>query len=222
MAITTYNITDTTTTHLETLKGILETVATDYFTSFVLSEDKLTLQCMDGSNPIITFVANSTSGRLVSATLSGDNTTKLFNTATNLSHYFCKIAKTTKGIALKLKQVNSVKPYAIFITKSNKGKTAVYIDTDSFGVTATDVYHSGWCVTSESASISKVTSYTGSTTKPLEHPLITLSYVPCAGIEDYCPDLFITPTSPYSGVEAQLVYNGETYLYNGAVALRDE
>lgn len=222
MAITTYNITDTTATHLETLKGILETVATDYFTSFVLSEDKASLACMDGSNPIITFTANSSNGKVLSAILSGDNVTKTFTNGSNSTYYFCKIAKAAKGIALKFKQSNSVKPYAIFITKSNKGKTAVYIDTDSFGVTATDVYHSGWCVTSESTSISKVTSYTGSLTKPLEHPLITLSYVPCAGIEDYCPDLFITPTSPYSGVESQLVYNGATYLYNGAVALKDE
>lgn len=219
MAITTYNITDTTATHLETLKGILETVATDYFTSFVLGEDKTSLACMDGSDPIITFTANSTSGRLVSATLSGDNTTKLFNTSTNSSNYFCKIAKTTKGVALKIKTGTKEKPYSIFVTKSNKGKTAIYIDTDGFSVTATDVYKAGWCATSESASMSKVTSYTGDGAKPLDNPLITLSYVPCAGIEDYCPDLFITPTSPYSGVESQLVYNGATYLYNGAVAL---
>lgn len=222
MAITTYNITDTTVTHLETLKGVLETNAADYFTSFVLSEDKLTLKCMDGDDPIITFVINSTNGKLVSATLSGDNATQLFNVNTNNTNYFCKIAKTSKGVALKTKLTNKEQPYSIFITKSNKGKTAVYIDTDAFNVTATNLYRAGWCATSESTSMSKVTSCTASGAKPLEHSFITLSYVPCSGIEDYCPDLFITPTSPYSGVEAQLVYNGETYLYNGAVALRDE
>lgn len=224
MAITTYNITDTTVTHLETLKGVLETNAADYFTSFVLSEDKLTLKCMGGDDPIITFVINSTNGKLVSATLSGDNATQLFNVNTNNTNYFCKIAKTSKGVALKIKIANKEQPYSIFITKSNKGKTAVYIDTDAFNVTATAIYKAGWCATSESTSMSKVTSYTATANgvNPLNTPLITLSYIPCAGIEDYCPDLFITPTSPYSGVEAQLVYNGETYLYNGAVALRDE
>ena len=223
-----YSITDTSDSHLETLKGKLESVAADYFTSFALSEDKLTLTCYDGENPLITFNAYTiTSGvKIKSVIISGDNVTQTFDFSPYSNHIFGRIATTKNGCALSIKNVsnnsNNMK-YGIFFVKSKKGKTAICIDSDALTVANTSLYKSGWCITSESARISKVTLYTTDTSQlPNALMYTTFQNILCSGIEDYCPYLFVTPSSQCPGTEGIINDNGKKYLYSGAYALLDE
>lgn len=226
MSVKRYSVTDTTAAHFETLKGVLETAAAEYFTSFVLSEDKLTLQCMDGTNPLLTFngAATSSGVKLTSVTLSGDNVTQVFQIATQSSYMISVVTTAGAGCALKIKQISNnakSRPYGIFITKTNKGKTAVCIDPDALTVGTTNLYKAGWCATSESTEMSKVAAQT-TTVLPFELPYTSIVNVVCSGVDDYCPDLYVTPTSPYSGVEGIIDIGGKSYLYSGAYALLDE
>lgn len=226
MSVKRYSVTDTTAAHFGTLKGVLETTAAEYFTSFVLSEDKLTLQCMDGDNPLLTFngAATSSGVKLTSVTLSGDNVTQAFQLATQSSYMISVVTTAGAGCALKIKQISNnakSRPYGIFITKTNKGKTAVCIDPDALTVGATTIYKAGWCATSESTEMSKVAAQT-TTVLPYELPYTSIVNVVCSGVDDYCPDLYVTPTSPYSGVEGIIDIGGKSYLYSGAYALLDE
>lgn len=226
MSVKRYSVTDTTAAHFETLKGVLETTAAEYFASFVLSEDKLTLQCMDGENPLLTFngAATSSGVKLTSVTLSGDNVTQVFQIATQSSYMISVVTTAGAGCALKIKQISNnakSRPYGIFITKTNKGKTAVCIDPDALAVGSTTIYKAGWCATSESTEMSKVAAQT-TTVLPFELPYTSIVNVVCSGVDDYCPDLYVTPTSPYSGVEGIIDIGGKSYLYSGAYALLDE
>lgn len=222
-----YSITDTTAAHLETLAKKLESVAADYFSSFVLSEDKLVLKCMDGENALLTFTCSAVTGgvKVASVTLSGDNVTQTFALSNQSSFIVSTVSAAAKGIALKIKQTSNnakTRPYGIFITKSEQGKTAVCIDPDALSVATTTLYHSGWCVTSESTTIDKVTLYSyNSANLPHALPYTSTAHVVCSGTEDYCPDLYITPTSPYAGVEGMIDIGGKSCLYSGVYALGD-
>lgn len=226
MSVKRYSVTDTTAAHFETLKVVLETTAAEYFTSYVLSEDKLTLRCMDGENPLLTFngAATSSGVKLTSVTLSGDNVTQAFQLATQSSYMISVVTTAGAGCALKIKQMSNnakSRPYGIFITKTNKGKTAVCIDPDALAVGTTNLYKAGWCATSESTEMSKVAAQT-TIVLPFELPYTSIVNVVCSGVDDYCPDLYVTPTSPYSGVEGIIDIGGKSYLYSGAYALLDE
>ncbi|WP_294409730.1 hypothetical protein, partial [uncultured Ruminococcus sp.] len=198
MSVKRYSVTDTTAAHFETLKVVLETTAAEYFTSYVLSEDKLTLRCMDGENPLLTFSGAATSSgvKLTSVTLSGDNVTQVFQIATQSSYMISVVTTAGAGCALKIKQMSNnakSRPYGIFITKTNKGKTAVCIDPDALAVGSTTIYKAGWCATSESTEMSKVAAQT-TIVLPFELPYTSIVNVVCSGVDDYCPDLYVTPT----------------------------
>lgn len=217
MAIKYYNISDTSDNRFETLKGVLETVATDYFTSFEISEDKLTLTCYDGDNPLM--VISRTSGyQHNKITLNGLSGISATNSPASEKTYCTRITTTACGVAIKFTINNADKSYGVFVTKTKNGKTAVFLQQEkTIGASSNNNY----CVSSESSNagiISKISSNTKS-----DHTNMTQkAYILVSGTDDYCPDLFQMINSPYYGTEGIIDIDGVKYLSNGYYTLKDE
>lgn len=125
MAIETFNFSDTGSEHFVEIKSWLETNATDYFDSFELSEDKLTLTCKIGDKTALTFSRTSTGGTYVERFCLYNGTTQNLSGASSVT-YIDKIVKTTSGIALRKNYGGNIYNNYSFITKDNKGNTAFY------------------------------------------------------------------------------------------------
>lgn len=221
--ITYHEITDFTNTHLETLKNVLSVAAAEYFTSFGLSEDKNTLTCYDGDNPLLVFSLKS---GIQKVTLNGNNVSASNSVTTSTCPFCSRVAVTGCGAALRFASSNGDnKGYAVFITKTKGGKTAVFALFNVFYSNASN--QKVHCMTSESANKNTVSviAQDFGVAKPLtpdDHDLTELAHVLVSGTSDYCPNLFCMVNSQFYGTEGKLDIDGVKYLSNGYYLLKDE
>ena len=214
MAIKQYDITDSATS-IEALKTIFETVATAYFDSFVLSEDKNTLECYCGTHLLLSF--NFVNPKLT-VTAYGNGVSKSNTSATTFSAYVNKVITTKNGIALAVyysKRLHS----SIFISKTNSGETGVVV-LDKFLTNLSDNTNKTLCaVTKNSTDVSAVFDFINGTKN---QPTTTIFPIAVSGHADYFNNVFCVPTSPYVGADSILTLDGVDYYYNGYVAVKDE
>lgn len=221
-----HEITDFTNTHLETLKNVLSVTLAEYFTSFELSEDKDTLTCYDGNDPLLVFSQKSGSAGIQKVTLNGNNVSASNSVTTSGCPFCSRVAVTSCGAGLRFAAANGDnKGYAIYITKTKGGKTAVFALFNTFYSNAAN--HRVHCMTSESANKNTVSviAQDFGVAKPLtpdDHDLTELAHVLVSGTSDYCPNLFCMVNSQFYGTEGKLDIDGVKYLSNGYYLLKDE
>ena len=214
MAIKQYDITDSTTS-IESLKTIFETVATAYFDSFVLSEDKNTLDCYCGTHLLLSFTF---ANKVLTVTVYGNGVSKSnTQTATNYLAYVYKVITTENGIALAVYSNGARHHSSIFISKTNSGETGVIVLDKLLSNTA--AYKTLCAVTKNSTDVSAVYDFVNGTK---EQPTTTIFPIAVSGHADYFNNVFCVPTSPYVGADSILTLDGVDYYYNGYVAVKDE
>lgn len=221
MAITHYNITDKSDNHLETLKNTLTTAAASYFTSFSLSEDKLTLTCYDGDNPLLVF--NMLTGcKMFKVTLNGLSGVTVSQAGAGTTVTVCQRVSTAAcGVGIKFKVGTTDESYGVYITKTKNNKTAVFMQAEKL---TTSNSNSIYCISSESSDSGIVSRISGSGTvqKPDHTDLTVISPIVVSGTSDYCPNLFCMVNSQFYGTEGKLDIDGVKYLSNGYYLLKDE
>ena len=213
MAIKQYDITDSTTS-IEALKTIFETVATAYFDSFVLSEDKNTLDCYCGTHLLLSF---NFANPVLTVTAYGNGVSKSNTNAVIKLAYVYKVMTTKNGIALAVYFNGARYHSSIFISKTNSGETGVIV-LDKF-LTNPSTNKTLCAVTKNSTDVSAVYDFVNGTKK---QPTTTIFPIAVSGHADYFNNVFCVPTSPYVGADSILTLDGVDYYYNGYVALKDE
>ena len=214
MAIKQYDITDRATS-IEALKTIFETVATAYFDSFVLSEDKNTLECYCGTHLLLSF---NFANKVLTVTAYGNGASKSnTQSATNYLAYVYKVITTENGIALAVYSNGARHHSSIFISKTNSGETGVIV-LDKF-LTNPSTNKTLCAVTKNSTDVSAVYDFVNGTKK---QPTTTIFPIAVSGHADYFNNVFCVPTSPYVGADSILTLDGVDYYYNGYVAVKDE
>ena len=213
MAIKQYDITDSTTS-IEALKTIFETVATAYFDSFVLSEDKNTLDCYCGTHLLLSF---NFANPVLTVTAYGNGVSKSNTNAVIKLTYVYKVITTKNGIALAVYFNGARYHSSIFISKTNSGETGVIV-LDKF-LTNPSTNKTLCAVTKNSTDVSAVYDFVNGTKK---QPTTTIFPIAVSGHADYFNNVFCVPTSPYVGADSILTLDGVDYYYNGYVALKDE
>lgn len=214
MAIKQYDITDSTTS-IESLKTIFETVATAYFDSFVLSEDKNTLDCYCGTHLLLSF---NFAKPILTVTAYGNGASKSNTQSGTLNlAYVYKVITTENGIALAVYYNGARYHSSIFISKTNSGETGVVV-LDKF-LTYPSSNKTLCAVTKNSTDVSAVYDFINGTKK---QPTTTIVPIAVSGHADYFNNVFCVPTSPYVGADSILTLDGVDYYYNGYVAVKDE
>lgn len=229
MAIETFNFSDTRAEHFAEIKTWLETNATDYFDSFELSEDNLTLTCKIGDKTVLTFVRGSIGNNYEETYYLYNGTTKKISAGANAC-YIDKIVKTANGIAIR-KNYNSTEynNYS-FITKDNKGNTAFIFPSVTSNI---------WNVLPSSGGSGSIYGGIFSSEKTTFDTLfdsgLSARYGACHNADvtvlspicfynsnsSYTPNLMVTVFGNVLNTECTLDHNGEKYFYNGYIALKE-
>jgi len=191
-------------------------------------------------NGKLTFTFKTESGYTVSATPANNSGT----TSTAANSRIRRITKTSCGIAIAVYSYSSISqnnswytanaPEALFITKDNNGNTAFVWDTllmtgypYNSGATA-----SGYTESSHLTAINvksekqSVVTYNNADRKN-NYALMKKDFVQLVRIDIsdqglcYLPNCFISYHSNVLGTECTLEHNGNKYVYNGFVALKE-
>ena len=227
MAIETFNFSDTGAEHFAEIKTWLETNATDYFDSFELSEDKLTLTCKIGEKTALTFARTSERKSYCETFYNFDGTRSAQGANTNIT-YIDKIVKTSSGIAIRKSRGTTLTNNYTFITKTNKGDTAfVFLDSAS----------STWDVKSNISNVFHFSAFTAEKTSfDVGGNLATATRQGVCRVADttvlspiclnesngaYMPNCMVTVFGNVLNTECTLDHNGEKYFYNGYIALKE-
>jgi hypothetical protein len=217
MAIKQYDITDSTTS-IESLKTIFETVATAYFDSLVLSEDKNTLDCYCGTHLLLSF--NFKNNKVLTVTVYGNGVSKSdTQQRTDYLAYVYKVITTENGIALAVYSNGAKYHSSIFISKTNSGETGVIVLDKLLTNPSAQTNKTLCAVTKNSIDVSAVYDFVNGTK---EQPTTTIFPIAVSGHADYFNNVFCVPTSPYVGADSILTLDGVDYYYNGYMALKDE
>lgn len=202
---------DTGTEHFVYIKNWLETNATDYFDSFVLSDDKLTLTCIRKSTPVMTFNRGET-GLLFNVVFTSDfgASKKESISSTVKVAYVSQLMKTNYGIIIRI-SMDSDYPYAIFITKTDKNGMGI-LWMKNFTETG-NIY-------AMSAENSRSISYITSTSYSTSCALTSFAPIVLGESGDYCPNLYFAVFSAYKGTQCLMELDGRNYYSNGWIALR--
>ena len=230
MAIETFNFSDNGVEHFSDIKTWLEANATDYFDSFELSEDKLTLTCKIGDKTALTFSRTSTGATYVESFYLYNGTTQTLGGASGVA-YIDKIVKTTSGIALRKNYGGNRYNNYSFITKDNKGNTAFLFPTK--------INSNAWNVLTAANTTCQICYSVFSSEKTTFDQLCESFISPKygAGIKaditalspicfynsngSYTPNLMITVFGNVINTECTLYNNDDKYFYNGYVALKE-
>lgn len=231
MAIENFYFSDTGSEHFVEIKTWLEANATDYFDSFELSEDKLTLTCKIGDKTALTFNRASTGTTYTETFYLYNGTTQKSSGQTSVT-YIDRIVKTANGIALRKNFGGNVYNNYSFITKDNKGNTAFVLPkniiinswnvTSSTSGTGSSVYYSVF--SSEKTSFEQLCGSSLSTTYGICHNADVTVLSPICFYNSngsYTPNLMITVFGNVLNVECTLDHNGDKYFYNGYIALKE-
>lgn len=184
--------------------------ATEYFDSFAISEDGLTISCFIGELEAVTFTFSESAAVIFTVTLpNGTTSTHKGNTTTD--RYIKKAVKTSCGIVF---QIMDYVPFAI-ITKSANGETAT-------------VHNKSHAVSSGSTHICAViptmdTAFAGFN---VYHDIAANNYtsianVVCPSGVGYLPNLYRMVFNQYRGTEGIISLNGKKYYTNGYLALAE-
>lgn len=230
MAIENFYFSDTGTEHFVEIKSWLEANATDYFDSFELSEDKLTLTCKIGDKTALTF-SRTESGGTYTETFYLYNGTTQTSSGTSSAAYISNIVKTANGIAIRKTHGGTVYKNHSFITKDNKGNTAFVF----LAKLSTNGYNVAISTTTSSSAYASVFSSEKTTFDTIHENVISPKYGACHNADitvlspycfdnsngSYTPDLMITVFGNVLNTECTLDHNGDKYFYNGYIALKE-
>lgn len=231
MAIENFYFSDTGSEHFAEIKAWLEANATDYFDSFELSEDKLTLTCKIGDKTALTFKRADTGTSYAETFYLYNGTTQKSSGAGTKVTYIDRIVKTSNGIALRRNHSGVIYNNYSFITKDNKGNTAFVFaktpDQNTWNVaSSTSGSNTGYC---------SVFSSEKTTFDQLFNALISTVYGACHNADvtvlspicfynsngSYTPNLMLTVFGNVLNTECTLDHNGDKYFYNGYIALKE-
>lgn len=229
MAIETFNFSDTGTEHFSEIKTWLEANATDYFDSFELSEDKLTLTCKIGDKTALTFVRGSTGNNYEETYYLYNGTTKKISPGASAC-YIDKIVKTSSGIAIRKNNNSTVYNNYSFIAKDNKGNTAFIFPSATSNIWNVSLGSGGSGSIYGGIFSSEKTSFDS-----LSESGLSARYGACHNADvtvlspicfynsngAYTPNLMVTVFGNVINTECTLDHNGEKFFYNGFVALKE-
>lgn len=240
-----------TTYDLQPIADYLSANATEYFDKVEISEDKLTISCYVGETDAfkitktatgdgrLTFTFKTESGYTVSATPANNSET----TSTTAKSRIRRITKTSCGIAIAVYSYSSITqngswyaanaPEALFITKDNNGNTAFVWDTllmtgypYNNGSTASGYTDNGSykAINVRSVSESAVSNTNRKSSYGMMKTTDAVQLVPiCISGQGPCylSDCLISYYSNVLGTECTLEQNGDKYVYNGYIALKE-
>ena len=188
-----------------------------------LAEDGSSFALAKNGIDMITFGTTGVAGKTVTFKLIGGTTKSITLTSTSSTIlYVNRITKTNCGIAIAFSVSGNVQGnnvYYIFISKTNNGYTGVLF----FNHTSFNISDCKYCVFDETSISFDLSSTTGIMKFGVDKKKLTTlcNLVSGGNSEEYLPNVFITPSSQYVGTECTLKYNGDDYLYNGYIALKD-
>lgn len=211
----------TNTGSLSEVRDWLAANATEYFDSFVLSEDGLTLDLQKASNTYITITTTAAGSVKMKFTVYG-GATHTTSHGSSESGFIERLTKTDYGICISVNYGGTSCPRSIFITKTNNGNIGAVIFHDYLSTKNTSSNYAYAISFSTSTEFVRMTATGGANFGVNPANLTTLCPIVCMGNSDeYMPNIFITPFSQYVGTECSFVFEGTEYLYNGYIALKD-
>lgn len=186
----------------------LQENATEYFDSFAISEDGLTVSCFIGELEAVTFAFNSSEMFQFIVTLPNGTTSK--HSATNSDKFITKAVKTSNGIVFQLEDYI---PFMI-ITKSANGETAT-VHNNTYNISTTNKIYAA-IPTKDSAFASFSVYYDIAV-----NDYTSITNVVCPSGAGYLPNLYRMVFSQYRGTEGIISLNGKKYYTNGYLALAE-
>lgn len=218
MAIETFRI---ATKSLSDVKTALESSqALLYFSEFVLTNEGNKLEFYDnGGNLLIDFYYGSNNGLMLD--VYGNE--KSLSISIGNTAYIDRIVTTDKGIAIGIYNTSSKesRPLGMFVSTTNNGVTGVAVVDKMLyqnpaNTTCREV-HTATADTTTSIN-TMFDCYYGAKS----HPLTAIHPLGISQVEDYFPNIFALDESPYKGQSGRITIDGEVYVSNGYILLKDE
>lgn len=220
MAIETFRI---ATKNLSDVKTALESnQALLYFSEFVLTDEGKKLEFYDNNgNLLIDFYYNTDSRPVLTADIYGNETS--LSIAIGSGFYIDRIVTTDKGIAIGIYSTSSKKsrPLGMFVSTTNNGVTGVAVVDkmlyqDPANTTCREVY------TATADTTTSINTMFDCYYGAKSHPLTAIHPLGISQVEDYFPNIFALDESPYKGQSGRITIDGEVYISNGYILLKDE